>query len=76
MRIGDASYTLYLLHWFILSLMGKVIIFIPEISLVMVIIWHALSLLTAIALSVLFAEKLELPFHRWLKRRISYKCAN
>ena len=70
MRIGDASYTLYLLHWFVLSIMGKIIGLTPEVPLVIVATWHVLSVITAITLSVFFAEKVELPFHRWFRQRI------
>jgi len=30
MRIGDASYTRYLVHWFVLSIMGKLISVVPH----------------------------------------------
>lgn len=70
MRIGDASYTLYLLHWFVLSIMGKIIGLIPGVPLIVVATWHVLSVATAIALAVFFAERVELPFHRWFRQRI------
>ena len=36
-RIGNASYTLYLAHWFVLSGMGKAIRFFPNISIFLLI---------------------------------------
>jgi len=70
MRIGDASYTLYLMHWFVLSLMGKIIGLVSGVPLFVVAIWHLLSMATAIVLAVFLAECVELPFHRLLLRRI------
>jgi exopolysaccharide production protein ExoZ len=66
MRIGDASYTLYLLHWFVLSMMGKVIGFVPGAPVAVVATWHILSIATAIVIAVIFAERIELPFHKKL----------
>ncbi len=70
MRIGDASYTLYLMHWFVLSIMGKIIGLVPGVPLLVVAIWHLLSIATAIAFAVFLAERIELPFHRWLLQRV------
>lgn len=72
MRIGDASYTLYLSHWFVLSIMGKLFALVPPSPIALVAVWHLFSVATAIALAVFLAERLELPFHRqlslWFKR--------
>ena len=70
MRIGDASYTLYLVHWFVLSIMGKIIGLVPDVPLLVVAAWHMLSIATAIALALFLAERIELPFHRWLLQRV------
>jgi exopolysaccharide production protein ExoZ len=69
MRIGDASYSLYLVHWFVLSIMGKVISVAPHVPLAALALWHVLSILAAIIVAVVFAEKIELPFHRYLVSR-------
>jgi exopolysaccharide production protein ExoZ len=72
MRIGDASYTLYLSHWFVLSIMGKLFALVPASSIAVVAAWHLLSVIAAIALAVFLAERVELPCHRqlslWFKR--------
>jgi exopolysaccharide production protein ExoZ len=68
MRIGDASYTLYLSHWFVLSIMGKLLGLVPASPVGIVAAWHLLSILTAIVLAVWMAERVELPAHRQLLR--------
>lgn len=67
MRIGDASYTLYLSHWFVLSAMGKLIGFFPAIPVVVVMAWHLMSIALAIFVALLFAEHVELPIHRYFQ---------
>lgn len=74
MRIGDASYTLYLMHWFVLSILGKIIGLFPGVPLLVVAIWHMLSIAIAIAIAVFLAEHFELPFHRWLSQRVKSFC--
>jgi len=73
MRIGDASYTLYLVHWFVLSIMGKLISVVPHLPIPAVIVWHVLSILSAIVVAVVLAEKIELPFHRYLLARFGQR---
>lgn len=69
MRIGNASYTFYLVHWFVLSIMGKLIGVVPRRPLMALAAWHVLSILTAIVVAVVLAQKIELPFHRYLLAR-------
>lgn len=71
MRIGNASYTLYLVHWFVLSIMGKLIGFVPGVSIVVVAAWHRLSIAAAIVFATVLAERVELPFHRKLLLRFN-----
>ena len=65
-RIGDGSYSLYLSHWFVLSFIGKFAALVPGAPLPFVVIWQVAAIATAIAFAILFAEHLELPFHRRL----------
>ncbi len=71
MRIGDASYSLYLMHWFVLSAMGKVISVFVKAPIAIVVTWHLISIFTAILLAVIFTEKIELPFYKMLKNKIT-----
>lgn len=65
-RIGNASYVLYLFHWFVLSFMGKLIGLTPNVPVFVIALWHFLSILIAIALALFLAERFELPLHRRL----------
>jgi peptidoglycan/LPS O-acetylase OafA/YrhL len=65
-RIGNASYSLYLSHWFVLSLIGKLVALVPGIPLPFMIAWHITSIASTIVFAVLFAEYIELPLHRKL----------
>ena len=67
MRIGDASYSLYLSHWLVLSTMGKLIWLIPALPAPGVAAWHVLSILAAISFAVIFAEHVEIPIHKRLQ---------
>jgi exopolysaccharide production protein ExoZ len=69
MRLGDASYTLYLGHWFVLSLMGKIVGLTPHIPIALVIVWQLASITMAIMVSVVLSERIELPLHRSLVRK-------
>jgi len=72
MRVGDASYTLYLVHWFVLSLMGKILIGLaPDAPVYLLAAWHVASMLMSIVVAVFLSEKFEMPFHRWLSFRLS-----
>ena len=65
-RIGDGSYSLYLSHWFVLSFIGKFAALVPGAPVPFVVIWHVTAIASAVAFAVLFAEYIELPFHRRL----------
>jgi peptidoglycan/LPS O-acetylase OafA/YrhL len=65
-RIGDASYTLYLCHWFVLSALGKLLIFAPDLPVAVLVLWQAACVAAAIAVALIMAEHWELPMHRRL----------
>jgi len=65
-RVGDASYSLYLSHWFVLSFVGRLATRIANAPILIVIVWHVSAIILAIVFSVLFAENIELPLHRAL----------
>ncbi len=73
MRIGDASYTLYLCHWFVLSALGKLLMFMPNLPIAILVLWHIACIVAAITVAVGLAEHWELPLHRrlvnWFDRR-------
>jgi peptidoglycan/LPS O-acetylase OafA/YrhL len=69
-RIGDASYSLYLSHWFVLSLIGKFAALVPGAPFPFVVIWQIAAIASAVFFAVLFAEHIELPFHRVLLNRL------
>jgi peptidoglycan/LPS O-acetylase OafA/YrhL len=69
-RVGDASYSLYLSHWFVLSLIGKLAAFVPGAPLPFVVIWQVVAIASAVIFAVLFAEYIELPFHKSLLNRL------
>lgn len=74
MRIGDASYVLYLVHWFVLSGMGKIIgHFSPGASIIVVAFWHALSLTVSIGMALIVSERVEMPVHRYLRNTVKRK---
>ena len=66
-RIGDASYSLYLLHWFVLSILGKIfgVLNLPPAS-----EWpmRLLGVALCIVLSVVVFQYVEQPIDRWLRR--------
>ncbi len=65
-RIGDASYTLYLSHWFVLSALGKLLIFIPNLPGVALVLWQGGCIVAATIVALAVAEHWELPLHRRL----------
>lgn len=69
-RIGDASYSLYLSHWLVLSLIGKFAALVPSAPFPFVVIWQVGAISCAIIFAVLFAQHIELPFHRRLLNRL------
>lgn len=72
-RIGDASYTLYLSHWFTLSALGQLAGFFVNASRPVIIGWHVLSILITIAIALVFAEWVELPIHRRIVKAFNRK---
>ncbi|HEX7776969.1 MAG TPA: acyltransferase [Parvibaculum sp.] len=70
-RIGGASYTLYLSHWLVLSAAGKVgAMAFKSAPLFVVIVWQMSGIVLAVAFSLIFYRTVELPVHRWLKSRM------
>lgn len=65
-RLGDASYSLYLSHWFSLSAIGLLAIPFADAPRSVIIAWHILSVSVAVGVGMLFAHWAELPFHRRL----------
>jgi len=72
-RIGNASYTLYLFHWFVLSILGKIAKHFFGAPVYIVVTWQIFCIAIAIVSSVFVAERFELPFHRWLVSRCRNK---
>ena len=69
--VGDASYSLYLSHWFVLSAMGKIGALFSALPLAGVIVWHAVSIFAAIIFAIAVHLFLEKPLNQHLKRRFS-----
>jgi peptidoglycan/LPS O-acetylase OafA/YrhL len=67
-RVGDASYVLYLSHWFVLSALGKVSGLIANLSRPGVIVWHAFSVGAAILFAMAFHVLIEKPVNSRLRR--------
>jgi exopolysaccharide production protein ExoZ len=65
-RIGNASYTLYLSHWFVLSALGKLLKFMPNLPIAVLALWQGACIAAAIAIALRLAEHGELPLHRRL----------
>jgi exopolysaccharide production protein ExoZ len=65
-RIGDASFSLYLSHWFVLSVMGKLGAHYANAPVPLVALWQAASVVIAVSVGIAFAERIELPFHATL----------
>jgi exopolysaccharide production protein ExoZ len=68
-RIGDASYTLYLSHWFILSAIGKVAGKFPNASILMVVLVHLIGMGIAVLCALYISERLEIPVHKCISQR-------
>jgi exopolysaccharide production protein ExoZ len=75
-RIGDASYSLYLSHWFVLSFIGKVAVLVRDAPVYLVVIWHIIAISIAVFFAVLFAEYVELPLHRKLLKYLKSRRKN
>jgi exopolysaccharide production protein ExoZ len=68
-RIGDASYTLYLSHWFILSAIGKIAGKFSYASIFTVLCVHLIGIVIAVQCALFLSEKIEIPFHKWISQR-------
>lgn len=68
-RLGDASYSLYLGHPYVIEFVGKVMIAVFGASLVSGILSGIVSLLGSIALALLSFVLLERPSNEWLRKR-------
>ncbi len=66
--IGDISYSLYLTHWFTISVIGKIGALFPDISYILVILWHTTAVLAAIGVGYLFFHFFEEPVTKYLHR--------
>lgn len=71
-RCGDASYSLYLSHWFVLSLIGKFAGFVRDAPAYAIAAWQVSAIATAVVFAVLFAERIELPLHRRLSDYLKF----
>ncbi len=76
-RIGDASYSLYLTHFVIMSALGQISLRIvgSEAPGWFYPIFVIYSAAICVAVSILVFERLELPLHKVLKRRVMLKRA-
>ena len=66
-RLGDASYALYLFHWFVLSGLGKLGRFAPGASPAAILIWQILCVCLAVVVCTLLSAYIEMPIHARLK---------
>ncbi len=67
-QLGDASFSIYLSHWFVLSAIGKVLgaAHLPAIADVPV---RVVFILVSVGIGYAFYIALELPIDRWLRQR-------
>lgn len=72
-RLGDASYSLYLSHWFILSALGQLAAPFSTAGRPFIIVWHVLAITVTILAAMLFAEWVELPLHRRILKALKGK---
>ena len=76
--LGDISYSLYLLHWFVLFLVTEVVRRLPEIDFATLPLGTSLSLMAAmiglsLALAALSFRFIEVTGRRWLRRRLDVR---
>jgi peptidoglycan/LPS O-acetylase OafA/YrhL len=70
-RLGNASYSMYLSHWFVLSLIGKLAAPFSLAPISFIVIWHIGAILLTVVIAVLFAEFVELPLHQRVLRLVN-----
>lgn len=63
-RLGDASYSLYLSHWFTLSALGLLARPLTAAPTFFIIGWHIMAVCVAVCVALVFAFVVELPLHR------------
>ena len=68
--LGDASYILYLSHWFVLSALGKLSVFVPDLPRLCIVFWHILCIAAAVVFAVAVHVIVEKPLNAQLKRRL------
>ena len=76
--LGDISYSLYLLHWFVLFLVTEVVRRLPGIDFATLPLGTSLSLMVAmiglsLALAALSFRFIEVTGRRWLRRRLDVR---
>lgn len=71
LRVGDSSYVLYLSHWFVLSLTGKVVVFCSGASPLAVIGIQFLSIAGSVVVGVVISEFFEMKLQRKLAKRVA-----
>jgi peptidoglycan/LPS O-acetylase OafA/YrhL len=76
--LGDISYSLYLLHWFVLFLVTEVVRRLPETDFAALPLGTSLSLMAAmiglsLALAALSFRFIEVTGRRWLRRRLNVR---
>ena len=68
--LGDASYILYLSHWFVLSALGKIGGLVPHLPRLSIVLWHIFCVAAAVVFAVAFHIIVEKPLNEQLKRRL------
>jgi len=70
-HLGNASYSLYLSHWFTLSLIGKGASAFTSAPVPFIIGWHIGAVVLTVAVAILFAAYVELPLHKKVLKRFT-----
>jgi peptidoglycan/LPS O-acetylase OafA/YrhL len=63
-KLGDASYSLYLSHWFTLSFIGKLALPFTDLPVPLIILWHGAAICVTVWVGYVFAHRIELPLHK------------
>ncbi len=71
LRVGDSSYVLYLSHWFVLSLTGKVVVFCSGANPLAVMGIQVLSIASSVVVGVVISEFFEMKLQRNLAKRVT-----
>jgi peptidoglycan/LPS O-acetylase OafA/YrhL len=70
-RIGDASYVLYLSHWFILSTLGKLGGLLPNLHQAGIVLWHVACVVATIGFALVCHHVVEKPLTTRLRRSLT-----